>query len=125
MKTRKPAWWQLYMLIPMMFVLLAFEHLVPLPGVSDVVVVAGIVVFTFASMLVWVHLNGGLLEWYEVDKDASFYDLKITVYEPELKTSGNGYGSDESTSFAIPRSFANIPDEQSIRLKEEQKWFLN
>lgn len=121
MKTRKPAWWQLYMLVPMMFVLLAVQHIASLPGVSDQLVDAGIVVFTFAAMMVWVHLNGGLLEWYEVDKDASFYDLKITVYEPELKARGNGDGSDVSTSFAMPRSFDSILDEQSIRLKEEQK----
>jgi hypothetical protein len=125
MKSRKPKWWQLYLLVPLMFVLFAAEHWIPLPGVSPDLADAGIVVFTFVAMLGWVHVNGGLLEWYEVDQDRSYYDLKITVYEPTSKSKGDGNGSDHSRSFAIPQSFAHVPDERSIKLKEEQKWFLN
>ena len=125
MQSRKPAWWQLYIMVPIMFVLLAVEHWLSLPGVSPEAVDAAIVVFTFAGMLGWIHLNGGLLEWYEVDRDKSYYDLKITVHEPTSNKRADAGGSDNLPSYAMPRSFAGIRDEQGIQLKEEQKWFLN
>ena len=125
MEIRKPAWWQLYMLIPVMGILLGVEHLAPLPGVSEEVVVVGIVILCFAATALWVHVNGGLLEWYEVDRDESYYDLKITVYEPASKKRRNGNGSEETIPFAMPHSYANVTGRESLRLKEEGKWFLN
>ena len=32
MQSRKPAWWQLYLLVPIMFGLIALERLLPLPA---------------------------------------------------------------------------------------------
>jgi hypothetical protein len=125
MQNRKPAWWQLFLLVPIMFVLLILEHYVPLPGVSAEIVDAGIVVLTFAAMLVWVHVNGGLLEQYEVDSDQASQDLKITVYEPASKAKGDGDGSGNSTPFALPHSEERARDGKVIQLKEKDKWFLN
>ncbi len=125
MQNRKPAWWQLFLLVPIMVGLLLLEHYVPLPGVSAEIVDVGIVVFTFVGMLVWVHVNGGLLEWYEVNQDESSHDLKVTVYEPASKRKGDGNGSGNSTPFALPPSEERARDGNVIQLKEKDKWFLN
>ncbi len=62
MRDRKPAWWQLYLLVPIMFVLVVLEQLRPLPGISQQAVAAVITLATFGSMLLWVQVNGGMLE---------------------------------------------------------------
>lgn len=125
MQNRKPAWWQLYLLVPIMGVLLLLEFLEPLPGVSPQLVFAGIVVLIFGAMLVWVHLNGGLLERYDADKGEPSQELKVTVYEPASKRESDGNGSDESRSVALPRLEGRVRGKKPIRLKEKDKWFLN
>jgi hypothetical protein len=125
MKNRKPAWWQLYLLVPIMGALLFSEYLAPLPGASPQIVDAGIVVLIFGAMLAWVQFNGGLIERDNMDKDKSSQDLKITVYEPSSKTNGNGNGSGDSTPFALPRFGGRVRGTNRTRFKEKDKWFLN
>ncbi len=125
MRNRKPAWWQLFMLAPLMLVLLAWEHVTPLPGVSDGIVDVGIVVLTFAAMLVWVVANGGALEWYYLDRDETDTSLKVTVYEPAANRKSNREATHGPVS-GIARAYANDPcNEQSNREKEEEEWLRN
>ncbi len=131
MTNRKPAWWQLYLLAPIMLVLLGIEHFDPVPRVSVDLVVAGIVVSVFVGMLVWVHLNGGLLEWYEIENDPSYYDFKVATYDPasRAKREGNGVRDEgrpeDKTVFSAMPPLPYVKTRQSIQLKEEEKWFLN
>ena len=124
MKTHKPAWWQLYLLIPIMFVLIAIESLEPLPGMSNDIVDAGIVVLFFVAVLGWVHLNGGLLERYYMDQDGN-YDLKITVYEPASKPKDDANDGHDSTWYEMPDSDIFLHGRQNIALKEREKWSRN
>ena len=141
MQHRKPQWWQLFALVPLMFALLALEHLAPVPGVSDTVADAGIVVLTFVAMLGWVHLNEGLLEWYYGERDEASSDLKITVYEPaSKKQNGKGHSEDSSLAVTLNGSGEGASDTvvralppHSVRLyrpqralkKEKNKWHRN
>jgi hypothetical protein len=88
MQTRKLAWWQLYLLIPIMFGLIGLEVVRPLPGVPSEAVVAGIVLLFFAAVLVWVHVNGGLLEWKAIDEEGSPDHFKVTVIGPDSAYDG-------------------------------------
>ncbi len=65
MKNRKPAWWQLWALIPLMFALGFLEYRWPLPGINEELVDTGIVLSSFALMLFWVYINSPLLENYD------------------------------------------------------------
>jgi hypothetical protein len=124
MQKRKPAWWQLIMLVSIMFGLMVVEHLAPLPGISDQLVDAGIVALAFVGMLVWVHLNGGLLEWYYMEKDGAIPWLKITVYEPVSKTQDDGADSHEATPLSAPRAPIKTRKPR-VQSKGKDKWFLN
>ncbi len=124
MKNQKPAWWQLFVLVPLMFGLIGLEHLAPLPGISDEIVDIGIVSLTFLAMVGWVHVNSGLLERYELDRDKSLDELKITVYEPVSKIRESAKSSEDS--FTSEASLAgHIQNNRRVRIKEEDIWFLN
>ncbi len=82
MRNRRPAWWQLLLLVPAMLILGALEHADPVPGISETIVDAVIIILTFIGMLAWVHANEGLIEHYEVDKDGWLRSTQITVYRP-------------------------------------------
>lgn len=125
MLNRKPAWWQLYLLVPFMAFLLGIEYFAPLPDMPEEVVVAGIVGITFAAMLGWMYVNGGLMEWHEIDDDASYSDYEITVYEPTSRTNEEDSGPNEPEKFAISRPIVSVRGEGGTRLKEEGKWLLN
>jgi hypothetical protein len=124
MKTRKPAWWQLYLLVPTIFVLIAIEGLEPLPGISNNLADAGIVVLFFVVVLWWVHLNGGLLERYYLQQDGN-YNLQVTVYPPTAKPNDNGNNSHDLTPLAMPRSDLHLRDWQKVGLEEKEKWSRN
>jgi hypothetical protein len=124
MKIRKPAWWQLYLLFPVMLVLIAIESLKPLPGMSNDIVDAGIVVLFFVAVLGWIHINGGLLERYYMEQDGN-YDLKITVYEPASKPKDNGNDGHDLTRYEMPDSGTFFHGRQNITLKEREKWSRN
>ncbi len=81
-KYRKPAWWQLYLLIPVMALLLGAAQVDPLPGVSKSVTDILIIVFTFGSMGVWVWDNRDKLYEDYMNRYPVDEELKITVYEP-------------------------------------------
>lgn len=124
MRTHKPAWWRLYLLIPIMFILIALEGLEPLPGMSNEIVDAGIVVLFFVAVLGWIHINGGLLERYYMEQDGN-YDLKITVYESASKTKTNGDDKRDLTPLMMPRSGLDLRGWQNVKLEEKGKWSRN
>ncbi len=128
MEHRKLAWWQIYLLVPLMFGLLALEHFFPLPRVSADEVDAGAVVLVFVAALLWVQVNGGLLEWYYIEHDEPHYDLKITVYEPaaarkkqqRILSHGPNYLDSPTESL---ESFAKRKTE--MEPEEQDRWLLN
>lgn len=87
MRQHKPAWWQLYALVPLMVGLILIEHWDPFPGVASEVVALGIVVLTFGVMLAWMRLNSGVIEYDEMQRDNTFQHLRITVYDPQADSS--------------------------------------
>ncbi len=125
MQNRKPAWWQLWMLVPLMFVLMALEHVTPLPGVSDGIVDTGILILTFVGMMAWVHLNGGLLERYGADRDEALQNLKITVYEPAVKNDADQVDPPAATPAAIVRERIALGERLADEYEESETWFLN
>lgn len=125
MKSRKPAWWPLYLIPPSMLALMIVEHLAPLPGPSDQAVDAGIVVLGFIAMLVWVQFNGGLLERYELDRDDARRSLNGTFSKPPAKTEGDEQESHDLTRSSLQRQrMPGDPLELTLR-KENDEWFLN
>jgi len=124
MKNRKLAWWQIFMLVPIMVALVVLEGVDPLPGVSGGTADAGIVVLFFIAMLGWVHLNGGLLERYYMEQDGD-YDLKITVYGPAPKTEADGNDLHDLTPLAIAGSGLDLRSGLNIGLEEKEKWPRN
>ncbi len=117
MKNRQPAWWQLFLLVPVMFGLFLLETAKPLPGVSDKIVDAGLVVLFFGAVFVWVHLNGGILEHYYIEQDGP-YDFRVTVYGPEKNE--QPLPMDTMPEYRVPRY-----DWQNVLVKEEEKWSRN
>ncbi len=116
MKTRKPAWWQLFLLVPVMLGLVGLEALKPLPGVSDQIVDAAVVVLFFGSVLEWVHMNGGLLETYSMEQDGAC-DFKVTVYSPQRSQAAC---PEEVANYEVPQ-----PDWKDVVLTKEEKWSRN
>jgi hypothetical protein len=125
LQSRKPAWWQLYALVPLMIGLVVIEHLDPLPGVPAKVVDAGIVVLTFGAMLVWVHFNGGLVEYYEMQRDESLRNLKITIYDPQSDTMKDV----DASNLWTPSMLSDPANAFAVRWQGEdedtEKWSLN
>ena len=85
MQQRKPAWWQLYLTVPIMLGLSVLESKFPVPGISPTLADLLIVLFAFSAMIVWVHINRGAIEYDEIQKDKSLDHLKVTVYEPQAE----------------------------------------
>jgi hypothetical protein len=86
MQQQKPAWWQLYLIVPIMVGLAVLESKFSLPGISSELADLLIVFFAFSAMFVWVQINRGLIEYDEIQKDRSLDHLKVTVYEPPAQT---------------------------------------
>lgn len=124
MKSRRPAWWQLYILLPLMLALLAAQHFLPLPGISDQLVDIGIVLLTFVGMFVWVRLNLGLIERVDLDDEQALRDLKVTVHEPQ-----NAKVDDEHTMHAMPLMTTwpsvSLHFAGDARREERETWSLN
>jgi len=125
MQSRKPAWWQLYLLVPIMFGLIALERLLPLPRASDAIVDAAIVVLTYGAMLFWVHINGGLLERYEMERDTSLRHLTMVVYEPTCNTEDANVDWKERKVFTLPRAAIQARVGALGVGEDEAKWSLN
>jgi hypothetical protein len=125
MSQHKPAWWQLYAILPLMAGLLLAELFKPLPETAPEIVDVGIVAICFGSMLAWMRINGGLIESEELEKDESIRDLKITVYDPQTD-SMTGAGE---VDLALPANSemsidASPVTEPKVNVDEE-KWLLN
>lgn len=144
MKNRKPAWWQLYLIFPVMFVLLAFERLWPVPWASAEVADAGIVVLSFVAALAWVQFNGGLLEQHDFNPEEYARSLQVTVYRPNSLPEPDQFEGDldkddpgdEEASTPLEGRAGPVPSEagqtkgrprkgDSQAEKDRQKWFLN
>ncbi len=123
MQHPKPAWWQLVLLVPIMFGLLALEHVTPFPGMSDADVDAGILILTFAALLLWLQQNAGRLEWYYVDRDRASSELRITIYEPAAQTPSVESADQPPLSMARSR----VPERSRIATsrKDDDKSPLN
>ena len=124
-KERKPAWWQLYILVPVMLGLILIEQLDPLPGISPEIADVSVVVLTFGTMLAWMRINSGLIEYDEMEKDESLRYLKITIYDPQSDTS-NEVGESNLWLPSVSPHLANpIPVERQGELEDIEKWSLN
>ncbi len=62
MQVRKPSWWQLYMLLPILPAVVLLEQLHPLPGFSTGEVDGGILVLIFVALVGWIQVHVGLIE---------------------------------------------------------------
>ncbi|MCL4395393.1 MAG: hypothetical protein M1482_11440 [Chloroflexi bacterium] len=60
-RSRKPAWWLLYLTVPLMLTLLIVDGHLPIPAVAQQIMEPGIVVAGFGLMALWVHGNQGTL----------------------------------------------------------------
>ena len=81
MKTAKPAWWLLYVLVFGLFLVLVGELFDPVVGLHSEAVEAAIVILGFAAMILWFNRNRGALERDEARKSSGAL-YKITIYEP-------------------------------------------
>lgn len=144
MKNRKPAWWQLYLIFPGMFVLLGIERWWPVPWASAEITDAGIVVLSFIAALAWVQFNGGLLEQHDFDPNEYARSLKVTVYRPNSLPAPDQIESDLTQAGPVdqqrdesregrpgPVPSAAVPSKgrtrkgESSAEEDKEKWFLN
>ena len=124
-KERKPAWWQLYILVPVMLGLILVEQLDPLPGIASEFVDLSVVVLTFGTMLAWMRINSGLIEYDEMEKDESLRDLRITIYDPQADTSNEVGESNLWLPSLLPHRANPIPIERRDERGDIEQWSLN
>ena len=125
MQQHKPAWWQLYILVPVMLGLILVEQLDPLPGIASEIVDLSVVVLTFGAMWAWMRINSGLVESDEMEKDESLRDLKITLYDPQADTSNDVGESNLWLPSMLPHPANPIPVRQQSEREDVEKWSLN
>jgi hypothetical protein len=125
MQQHKPAWWQLYILVPVMLGLILIEQLDPLPGISPEIADVSVVVLTFGTMLAWMRINSGLIEYEEMEKDESLRHLKITLYDPQSDTSNEVGESNLWLPSMLPHPANPIPVRQQSEREDIEKWSLN
>jgi hypothetical protein len=68
METRKPNWWQLYVLVPTMVAALLVDSRMTYSATMHQYVEIGIVVVTFALMALWIQVNRAGIETEEFDQ---------------------------------------------------------
>jgi hypothetical protein len=124
-KERKPAWWQLYILVPVMLALILVEQSDPLPGIASEIVDLGVVVLTFGAMLAWMRINSGLIEFEEMEKDESLRYLKITLYDPQSDTSNEVGESNLWSPSRLPHPANRIPVERRDEREDIERWSHN
>ncbi|MGB8645558.1 MAG: hypothetical protein WCF84_09990 [Anaerolineae bacterium] len=93
----KPAWWVLYVLVPIMIGLLIGEGELPIPTGDHRIFEMGIVLVGFVSFGIWVHANEGALLRAEAERYRDI-TLDITEYTPTGE---------------ILQETGNLPDEQA------------
>jgi len=121
----KPAWWQLYILVPVMLGLILVEQLDPLPGISSEIVDLSVVVLTFGMMLAWMRINSGLIEYDGMEKDESLRYLKITLYDPQSDTSNDVGESNLWSPSMLPHPANPIPVGRQGEQEDIEQWSLN
>ena len=104
MKRPQPTWWQLYLLIPIMGLLMIVEHLAPLPGVSDQLVDLGIIALVFGAMLFWLKRNAAGLEENSPSTRSQRLPTDRVLPEPNLRTRDIQTASRNYASPAVPPS---------------------
>lgn len=122
-KHRKPAWWQLIGLLPLMLLLLIGDIALDLPSWAHEALEIAIVLAIFGAMLIWVHINARLLNQNELEKGTSLEDLQITVYEPTLESPEGD--SNDPMRFEIPSSRSSLRSDPLTERKGNGKWQLN
>ena len=125
MQQHKPAWWQLYILVPVMLGLILVEQLDPLPGISSEIVDLSVVVLTFGTMLAWMRINSGLIEYDEMEKDESLRYLNITLYDPQSDTSNDVGESNLWLPSMLPHPANLIPVGRQSEREDIEQWSLN
>lgn len=121
-KHRKPAWWQMFALVPLMLGLMLASTDLALPQWAEEAVEIGIVVAAFGGMLFWVHINASLLEQEALERDDAFSTLHITIYDPESKSNED---LADPTEFGLTDLAAMVRAGWIIERKESEKWQLN
>ncbi len=123
MRTRKPAWWQLYALVPSLIVAVIGEQLHPLFGLQGEGVDVLIITLGFGAMIAWVNWNRGALEQEEL-RQAKDILPRITVYEPV--TRGETVET-EQTAAAGSTAASSERDEllEHVLEKEQSRWSRN
>lgn len=79
---RKPTWWMLYALLPLMLGLLWLISRLPLTPRENEIGDFIIVLFAFGMMLVWLRVNAGALMEDEIYSNAPD-ELRVRVYPPQ------------------------------------------
>ena len=125
MQYRKPAWWQLYALVPLMVGLLLAEHWDPFPGISPEIVDLGVVALTFSAMLFWMRLNSGLIEYDEMRRDKTFHSLRITIYDPQTDSSQDAEKFRRWSPVRLPDPADSISASRQGEREDMEKWSHN
>jgi hypothetical protein len=71
-KTREPAWWMLYALVPVMSGLLVLEFRAPLPSGWHKAVQVGIILFVYSLVWVWLWANDRAMLHDSVNRSSLF-----------------------------------------------------
>lgn len=121
-RERKPAWWQMFALVPLMLALLIGASQLNLPQWADEVVEIGIVLASFGGMLFWVHINTGPLEREAMEKDNAYDNLRVTIYDPGSRSDQD---PDEMKQYEIARPARTVYMERLTDRKGNEKWQLN
>jgi hypothetical protein len=125
MSQHRPAWWQLYILFPLMIGLILLEQFRPLPETAPELVDVGIVMLSFGAMLGWMRINSGLIESEEMQKDRSLRNLKITVYDAETGSTADP-GVEDLALPQDPESPIEASSETELDMSEDEAtWSLN
>ena len=81
-KQAKPAWWLVYATLPVLIGLLLLSGRVGLPQWLELPSAFLIVVSSFGSIGIWVHLTAARLSEEELSSVAGDESYRVTVYEP-------------------------------------------
>ncbi len=126
MEMRKPSWWQLFILAPIILLSTVLVHFMRLPGPWEQISDGSVVVLAFAAILVWLQVNGELLEQYEMERDEIGHTLKITVYDPNSEKKKNRALSHGPRYLESPRpSVRSRRGPSADPGHEEDQWRLN
>jgi hypothetical protein len=113
MRNRKPAWWLLYALVPIMVALFVIEHYLVLSELGHKLVQLVIVVVVFGAMALWVRANETSLTSYS-KRDSTREELRITEYEPpESDEQGTTEGGAKYRGFSNQRRRERRPTRAS------------